>query len=330
MPESIMPGIYRIGVVLPDNPLRELNSYLIQGEERDLLIDTGFNLPECRQALLQGLEELQVDRNRLDILLTHHHSDHSGLATEIASPDSSIYINGNELKELASALSGELHWLRFDRYKTEGFPEDKLKLTMRKNPAIVLAMEQLDKRFVTLQEGDILKVGPYRLRLIEVPGHTSGNSMFWMEEQGVMFTGDHVLFDISPNIMPKEDTKDILGEYLDSLRKVHDYPVRLALPGHRKSGDYKLRIEELLDHHKQRLEEILTALRQTPGMHAYETAGRMTWRIRAKSWDDFPVNQQWFAMGECLAHLDHLRKYDKICRKEVNGQWRYYVNKANT
>ena len=48
--EQVADGIWRIGVELPQNPLRELNSYLIKGKEneRDLLIDTGFRREECR------------------------------------------------------------------------------------------------------------------------------------------------------------------------------------------------------------------------------------------------------------------------------------------
>lgn len=326
MPEFIMEGIYRIGVVLPDNPLRELNSYLIRGEERNLLIDTGFRREECKKALLQGLRELQVDTKKLDILLTHHHSDHSGLAADIASETSKIYISRKDLAQLTSVLHGDFHEKRHTRYLKEGFPEQKLLLVRAHNPATALAMKQIDNRFVPLEEGDILTVGPYHLQMIAVPGHTSGNSMFWMKAQGVMFTGDHILFDISPNIMARTHVEDALGEYLESLEKVRSYPVRLALPGHRKSGNYRERIDTLISHHEKRLQEVLTALKKQPGMTAYEAAGHMTWRIRANSWDEFPPIQQWYAVGECMAHLDYLVKRSLICREEIHGIRHYYCS----
>ena len=81
-------NIYTIPVPLPNNPLRQLNSYVIKGEGRNLVIDTGFKLEECRKALCDGLEELGVDMNCTDIFLTHMHSDHTGLAAELATPDS--------------------------------------------------------------------------------------------------------------------------------------------------------------------------------------------------------------------------------------------------
>lgn len=45
--EQIRDNIFRIGVPLRGNPLKEVNSYLIRGRERDLLIDTGFRRQEC-------------------------------------------------------------------------------------------------------------------------------------------------------------------------------------------------------------------------------------------------------------------------------------------
>jgi glyoxylase-like metal-dependent hydrolase (beta-lactamase superfamily II) len=76
MTEKIIENIYRIFVPLPKNPLKNLNAYLIKGE-KNLLIDTGFNMPECRRALMEGLSELDAEPGKTDIFLTHLHSDHS-------------------------------------------------------------------------------------------------------------------------------------------------------------------------------------------------------------------------------------------------------------
>lgn len=54
------PDIYRIRVDLPDNPLQYLNAYVIKGPSGNLVIDTGFNRPECKRALDRGLQELGI------------------------------------------------------------------------------------------------------------------------------------------------------------------------------------------------------------------------------------------------------------------------------
>ena len=82
MIEVVAENIYRIEVRMPGNPLKALNSYFIRGDEQDLLIDTGFKLPECREDLKEGLKKLNSHQQRRNILLTHLHSDHSGLADE--------------------------------------------------------------------------------------------------------------------------------------------------------------------------------------------------------------------------------------------------------
>jgi hypothetical protein len=45
----------------------------------------------------------------------------------------------------------------------------------------------------------------------------------------------------------------------------------------------------------------------------------MTWDIVAKSWDDFPVMQKWFATAEAIAHLIYLENKGLIHREVKNG-----------
>ena len=139
-----------------------------------------------------------------------------------------------------------------------------------------------------------------------------------------MFSGDHILFDITPNITEWSGVEDSLGNYIESLKRAKTYDVKLTLPGHRKTGDYSERIDKLLLHHERRIAEAFGILKENPGMVAYDIAGKMTWKIKANSWDEFPIVQKWFAVGECLSHLDHLRKNGKVRKELENGLWRYY------
>ena len=93
MPQEIIPNLYRIPVPLPGNPLKELNAYLLRGKDRALLVDTGFRQDPCRQALFSQLAELGLKPGDVDVLLTHLHSDHSGLAPEAAGERGTIYIS---------------------------------------------------------------------------------------------------------------------------------------------------------------------------------------------------------------------------------------------
>ncbi len=66
MTEMMLPNLYRIEIPLPKNPLKALNSYLIKGDGRFLIIDTGMNREECQEAMFTALEELKVDLKKTD------------------------------------------------------------------------------------------------------------------------------------------------------------------------------------------------------------------------------------------------------------------------
>ena len=288
MPEEIMQNIHRIPVPLPGNPLKELNAYLIRGKDRNLLIDTGFRQPACREALFAGLRELGLRRGDVDVLLTHLHSDHAGLAPEAAGETGTIFVSSVDRLTLDNMAERQKYWEEADnRFREEGFPISMMMQIRDKNPARSMA-PPTGGHYSSLEDGDVLEAGDYRLQCLLMPGHTPGQMCFWMEREGCMFLGDHVLFDITPNITAWPRMPDALG------------------------------IDQLLEHHKRRLEEAFSAVKNHPGQPAYFLAGKMTWKIRASSWDTFPVAQKWFAVGECMSHLDHLMVQGRI-RKELQG-----------
>ena len=90
------------------------------------------------------------------------------------------------------------------------------------------------------------------------------------------------------------------------------------MPGHRRLIDNPgARIEELKKHHAHRLDEVLTILKKGP-LSAFQMAAHMTWDINCESWDQFPVAQKWFALGEAISHLRYLEEDGKIVRMTVD------------
>ena len=87
------PEIYSIYVELPENPLKNLNSYVLLSGGEALIIDTGFNRPECRRSLWEGIRELNLNLEMTSLFLTHLHSDHIGLAGDFAKQGCKIYMS---------------------------------------------------------------------------------------------------------------------------------------------------------------------------------------------------------------------------------------------
>ena len=312
MPELLLENIYRIRIALPNSPLRVLNSYLVKGSPRNLLIDTGFRHPDCKAAMQSELAALGVDMADTDILLTHLHADHSGLAPELATPETRVFISRREIPWMSGESRREIWNCDTRHMLSAGFPPEEVYDERTFATSRAMASDPGFDRYQPIDEGNVFSCGAYKLRAVKTPGHTPGHMCFWMDEQKTLFSGDHVLFDITPNITAWQGMDDALGAYLASLRKIDAYDVRLTLPGHREPGELHARVAELLAHHEKRLAECLAVVRANPGATVYELASKMSWRVRCRSWDEFPINQKWFAVGECHSHLLHLAALNKI------------------
>ena len=318
------PDIYVIKVPLPGNPLRELNAYLIFAEGEAMLIDTGFKHPESKAALTGALDELGVDREHLKIFLTHLHTDHIGLTDEVAGENARVYMSGEDYRRYRVSLD-PAHWKESDAlFLKEGFSKEGLEQIVTTNPA---RKYMPDRIFTarTVSDGDILYVGNTKAVCVQTNGHTPGHFSLYLPEEEIMFLGDHILYDITPNITAWMGVEDSLGDYLKSLDKIGEYPMQMALPGHRKiSKPVKERIEEIKRHHQIRLDGTIQIIKEHPGSNADEIAAGLKWSMRGKSWEEFPMEQKWFAVGETIAHLDYLR-HENVVKKEMqDGIYRYY------
>lgn len=312
-------------VPLPNNPLREVNSYYIPGRdgERNILIDTGFNAPESRAALCAALSGIKADMSKTDVLLTHMHADHSGLAPHITAPGARILVSSTDIVYLQDTDRKGVLERRARHYLRAGFPAQFIEDNLTRNPASMYAPGPSEK-YTPIEEGNIIRVGGFELECIFTPGHTPGQMCYYDKTHKLMFTGDHVLFDITPNITSWEGTDNALGLYIDSLRRIRRYDVKVALPGHRTTHTTICeRIDEILEHHRIRLGETFELIRENPGSSAYDLASRMTWRMRCSSWEDFPISQKWYAVGEAASHVEYLLAEGKITREYIDGVYRY-------
>jgi glyoxylase-like metal-dependent hydrolase (beta-lactamase superfamily II) len=312
MVEEILPGLFRIEIPLPQNPLKSLNSYVVISEKRNLIVDTGFNRKECEDAMMAGLDELGIDLNKTDIFITHLHADHFGLVSKLASENSAVYFNRFDIEALTD---GEGGWEESLFYvEKHGFPKEKLREALQKHPGYKYASDRIPALSI-VKNGDVLTIGDYNFRCVETPGHTHGHTCLYEPDKKVLIAGDHILIDITPNIACWRDSDNPLQDYLESLEKVYHLDIRLVLPGHRRLiQDHRKRIEELRRHHQHRADEILVIL-ENGAQNAFQVASRMTWDIDKDHWDEFPVQQQWFATGEAIAHLRYLEERGEIVVK---------------
>jgi glyoxylase-like metal-dependent hydrolase (beta-lactamase superfamily II) len=305
-----MPHLYRIIIPLPNSPLKELNSYVIKADDRNLIIDTGFNRSVCFEAMQDGLRTLDIDLSKTNFMLTHMHSDHTGLVSRLATKTSIVYFSRIDAK----VFDKNINWQPLMDYAvSNGFQLEELVKALESHPGIKYSPKNIPE-FNLIDDGSIIQIGDYRLQCLLTPGHTEGHICLYDENKQILFSGDHVLYDITPHIESWSYEVNSLKNYLDSLEKVRNLPVKIVLPGHRNFfTDLKGRIDALKKHHQNRVNEVLEVLGINT-MNAYDIAAGMTWDIDCESWEQFPIAQKWFAAGEAIAHLRYLEGEGQIKR----------------
>ncbi len=320
MYEQVRENIFRIEIPLPRNPLRALNAYFIKGQDRNLLIDTGFNQEECRQVMDQAMQEMGFSMEDTDIFITHCHSDHAGLAGYLAKPQTRIFTGDYTAQDISRNHD---FFVYFDNLVRQG---GLLEMGLTQNPAAHpgyrYRTNEIDANSISIvQDGTVITVGDYSLNCILTNGHAPDHICLYDENHQILFSGDHILGTITPNNTtwdePWEIKVDYLDEYLKSLAKIEALDIELTLPGHREIiADCYHRIKELRSHHDKRLQNALDVLGENT-MTAAQVASKMEWDLNIKNWEEFPTAQKLFATGEALSHLSHL-----VCKNILNKELR--------
>lgn len=297
------PRIDRIQIEIPNNPLRNLNIYVIRDGEEALIVDAGLDLPSCRAQFWTQWDKLGLSAAHTRVFLTHYHADHIGLVWDFVRRKVPILAGAEEVQYFSHWSGEALRQTLSGQFARAGFPEQRLEEAAFQG----LPMPKTDFPVCPMEDGQVFSVGSTRVQVLWMPGHTPGNAVLYLPREQILFSGDHVLFDITPNIGIWPGVKNPLGDYRRSLQKAAALPVRLALPAHREPGaDFHGRIQAVEAHHVSRLEEIRRVLEQDIQASAYTVASRLHWSDRGLGWDRFPAAQQWFAMAETMAHLVEL------------------------
>jgi glyoxylase-like metal-dependent hydrolase (beta-lactamase superfamily II) len=314
--------IFVLKLPLYNSPLQDINCYIIRGEKRSLLIDTGYFHPKAEKIIREALEELSIRPEELDILATHFHPDHVGQMEALASKTSFLFLGAKDIEMMEMLTSKAYRDKMYDAAIELGFNRSDMLIASESKLFDNLIFPDT-KKLCGLSEGDIIDVGQYQLECIETPGHSPGHICLYEKEHKMIFSGDHILFDISPSIESRSVEDNGLEDYINSLEKIKQLDITRTFCGHRTCGGNPYgRIEEIIRHHMERLDEVKTILLENGPLSAYETASLMNWNIQAE-WNHFPLEQKWFAVGEAAAHLVYLLNKGKIGSAIRDGVRKY-------
>ncbi len=306
--EAVAPGVHRLRLPIPF-PMRWVNLYLLGDGGTPALVDAGYPVAEARALLREALHRAGL---RPEVLLvTHAHPDHFGMAAELAEElGLQVWMEPREL-EAARAYQPEAStWDELaHQFSEAGVPAPLVEEVVQSGKR-VWAPTRPPEVTRALRADDQLELGGRRWQVLVTPGHAPAHVCLLDLQSGTLVAGDHLLPKITPNIgLWPAGSEDPLDEFLRSLAALRPLPVRRVLPGHGDPYDaFPDRIQELMDHHRERLQAVLHALRDGP-----RTAYEVCMTLFGGDLDSHNVR---FAVVETLSHLEYLKRRGRVRRTD--------------
>jgi glyoxylase-like metal-dependent hydrolase (beta-lactamase superfamily II) len=163
---------------------------------------------------------------------------------------------------------------------------------------------------VELEHGYCHQGDGFTLRALHTPGHVSNHYCFFLEEEGMLFAGDHVMNGSTVVIIPPGGD---MQAYIASLQMLLAYPITAIAPGHGELiHDSVAEIERLVEHRLTREAKVFS------GLQALSPCDLDTLVVRV--YDDVdPALHPW-ANKSLEAHLIKLRSEDRA-RGAGDGPW---------
>ena len=334
---TLRPGIHWVRMPLPF-ALNHINLWALDDNLDGpgwTVVDAGISSDTLHghwQQLWQGpLAGQPLQR----MLVTHMHPDHLGsaqwLINQFSAPQrpARLWMSlGDHFGAMVAHASttgyGGPRAAEF--FRTHGLtnPDDLDKIRGRIDYYARLVPE-IPTSYHRLMEGSTLRIGARTWRCIAGFGHSPEHMALVCDEDHTLISGDMLLPKITTNVsvLDLEPEADSLGLYLKSIDRFLALPAdTLALPSHGLpfTGIHD-RVHALHAHHQERLEDVMAACRKGP-----QSAADLLPVLFRRPLD---LHQTTFAMGESIAHLNHLWLQDRLRRvQDDEGVWRFEAQSA--
>lgn len=326
--QAIGKGLFWSRMPLP-LALDHINIYFVQTDQGWAVIDTGPNTKAARAAWETLFEGALADTLLTDIVVTHYHPDHLGLAGWLEARTGAAfhmshgeYYAGRTFRLDAREDVPEAV-IRF--YRRAGFAEQALQVMRRQGFAnFAKVVSEPPPSFCRLREGGMIRLGGRAFHIIMGSGHSPEHACLYDETAGLLIAGDQLLPRITSNISvyPTEPYANPLQDWVQSLQKLRALPGdTLVLPAHNEPFQgLRVRIDQMLKSHRNRLTAVAKACAGRPrsAIEAFPA-------LFGRKLDGFEFM---LATGESLAHLHYLEERGVLERNEDGPAVRFVARKA--
>ena len=147
------------------------------------------------------------------------------------------------------------------------------------------------------RDGEQIVCDGFSVRLIYTPGHVSNHLCFLLEQDAMLFTGDHILQGTTPVILPPDGD---MSDYMQSLEQLQQMPLKALAPGHGDVMSDPSQVIMTLIRHRQRREQKIAAALATLQRSSLD-------ELVLLAYDDVPERIWPVAKRSLLAHVERLR-----------------------
>jgi glyoxylase-like metal-dependent hydrolase (beta-lactamase superfamily II) len=310
---EVAPGILWLRMPLPF-ALDHINLWLLADGDGWTQIDSGYGDAPTRALWNAHFATTLAGRSITRVIATHYHPDHLGNAAwlshrfgcTIAMPQAeylTAHAIANEHSGFGVAAISAL-------FRAHGMLAEHVAALEKRGNQYRRGVPELPSSFLRVMANDEISIGPNRWRVIPGHGHSPEHASLHCASMNVCISGDMLLPRISTNVSvwPVEPDGDPLARFLDSLDAFAALaPDTLILPSHGLPFvGARTRVEQLRAHHVARLAELVSAADEPL------TAAEFVPVLFRRELD---LQQRFFAMGEAIAHLNHLWCGERLARR---------------
>ncbi len=306
-PVEVAEGIFRIDVQVPFRGLRQVNLWLLKDGAGWTMIDCGWGDKKTRDAIEYAWQSVLAGNPLTRLIVTHFHPDHMGNCRWICERWG-LMPQLTQTEWLAAQLAVRSLYSdsveqRLAFFTFNGLDKELLE-TFQSGWLLYRDGVEIADNYHRLQSNDVLTIDGTSWRVIIGAGHSPEMATLFCADRNIYISGDQMLPTITSNVsvFPWEPYADPLTEFLSSAELIaKEVPDdALVLPSHRDPFiGAKRRAQELRVHHAERLDEVRGILRR----HGQVAAGECLDELFKRQLDGHQVS---FAMGEALAHFNHL------------------------
>ena len=322
---EIAPGVLWVRMPLPF-ALNHVNLWLIVDGDGYALVDCGYGDATTRALWQRHFATTLRDRPLRRIVVTHCHPDHLGNAAWLAAHfgceiamTQGEYLAAHALIEQQAGYGPADVRALFARH---GMAAAHLAALAARGNHYHRGVPDAPHAFARLIDGDRFAMGRAIWRVVSGYGHSPEHAALASVDAHLLISGDMLLPRISTNVAvwAGEPDGDPVTRFLASLAAFEALPEdTLVLPSHGAPfRGIAARVSRLRAHHAERLDELHAALVAAPRPQSAEDVIPVLFRR------ELDLQQRFFAMGEAIAHLNHLWRNGRAKRSiETDGAIRY-------